>query len=182
MTRCSEKIPCATANIQKLAAAWSEWIRQEIFVPGLQGHQLFIPATVHLLVPSRVGHLARLPKLQSATIASKKFELPILFDCRLARSCAARRADGSGGFFRQQPPLRSCSRPCVHCTLRCHQFVSALGGECFLFFRRQTLLHGRSEHLLALHPHIVQDMQMMIAQQKRRERTNITVSPVPRLL
>jgi len=154
------------SNVQKLAAAGSERISQENICAQAPAAESFSSRPPYIC--STIAHRASraAPKLQSATVASKKFVLPILFDCRLARSCATPPADGSGGFFRQRPPLRSCSRPCVHCTLRCHQFVSALGGECFFFFSGgQTLLHGRSKHLLALHPHIVQDMQMMIAQQ-----------------
>src|SRR5713226_1679096 len=59
-------------------------------------------------------------------------------------------------------------------------FVSAFRRQCFFFFRRHALLRGRSEQPPALHPDVIQNMQMMIAQEQRRERTQIAVSPVPR--
>ena len=64
-SRC-QKIPCATPDIQQIAAARREWIAEKVSMARLKRHQFFVPAAVHLFIPARIRHYARLPKLQTA--------------------------------------------------------------------------------------------------------------------
>jgi len=152
----------AAANVQKLAAAGSERDQPGIFVPRLQRQKFFIPATVHFA--RTIAHRASRAAPKTAVRNRphpKSLYFPILFDCRLARSCATRRADGSGGFFRQRPPLRSCSRPVSIALCDAINCFSPWRRVLFLF-PGAKLCSTEEETPSALHPHIVQDMQMMI--------------------
>jgi hypothetical protein len=42
-------------------------VSQKIFVTGLEGQKFHIAPTIHAFVPTRIGHFARIPKVQSAT-------------------------------------------------------------------------------------------------------------------
>src|SRR5208282_2679194 len=91
---CGQKIPRAAPDIQESASAWCERVAKKVFMARFERQEFFVPATVHLFIPARVRHHARLPKMQLAGGATKKLVVPVAFEGSV-RSIS--RTAGAGG-------------------------------------------------------------------------------------